>query len=277
MGGLFGPMCAPWAVFCLVLLAAVMAGENTPPGTAPTTVVRSVECQGRYARHLQGICVDARDAVFWSFTTALVKTDARGKVLKTIPVASHHGDLCYHQGAIYVAVNLGQFNDAAGNADSWGYVYDAADLSFLRKHATPEVCHGAGGIGVQDGQFIVVGGLPEGVTENRAYQYDADFRFVKTHAISSGYTLMGIQTATFAGGFWWFGCYGNPRIVLKTDQSFGLLGKYELDCSLGIVGLADGRFLVARGRCENGSDCSGRAVLARTDAAKGLVIDGEDR
>ena len=38
-------------------------------------------------------------------------------------------------------------NDPKGNADSWVYVYDATSLKFLSKHATPEVFHGAGGIG----------------------------------------------------------------------------------------------------------------------------------
>lgn len=31
---------------------------------------------------------------------------------------------------------------------------------------------------------------------------------------------MGIQTAAFAKGRWWFGCYGNARTMLKTDESW---------------------------------------------------------
>ncbi len=232
----------------------------------------SVHCEGTYPKHLQGICTNELDAIYWSFTTVLVKTDKQGKVLKKIPVASHHGDLCFHDGKIYVAVNLGKFNDPAGNADSWIYVYDAGDLAFLRKHETQQVFHGAGGIGFRDGQFFLVGGLPPGVNENYVYEYDAAFRFVKKHVIRSGYTLMGIQTTAFAGDSWWFGCYGKPRVMLKTDESFNVLGKYELDCSLGIVGLPDGRLLVARGPCQPGTGCSGSVVVAHADAAKGLVM-----
>lgn len=47
--------------------------------------------------------------------------------------------------------------EAKGNADSWVYVYNANDLSFIAKYETQEVFHGAGGIGVRNGNFFVVG------------------------------------------------------------------------------------------------------------------------
>ena len=93
-----------------------------------------VDCEGVYRHHLQGICADETGDLFWSFTTTLVKTNSTGKVLKKIEVGNHHGDLCHHDGRIYVAVNFGRFNDAQGNADSWVYVYDASDLSLVSKH-----------------------------------------------------------------------------------------------------------------------------------------------
>ncbi len=58
-----------------------------------------VMCEGTYQHHLQGVCTDER-AIFWSFTTTLVKTDMQGTVLKKIPVANHHGDLCLHDGKL---------------------------------------------------------------------------------------------------------------------------------------------------------------------------------
>jgi hypothetical protein len=57
-----------------------------------------------------------------------VKTNLDGKLLKQVPVVNHHGDLCFHDGKLFVAVNLGKFNDPKGNADSWVYVYDAKTL-----------------------------------------------------------------------------------------------------------------------------------------------------
>ena len=230
---------------------------------------RNVACEGTYPHHLQGICA-AEEAIYWCFTTTLVKTDLNGKLLKKVPVANHHGDLCYHDGKLYVAVNLGKFNDPKGNADSWIYVYDAATLKELARHEVQEVFHGAGGIGIRNGHFFVVGGLPEGVEENYVYQYDAKFKFVKKHVIKSGHTHLGIQTATFAHDRWWFGCYGDPKILLVTDADFQMKGRYEFDCSLGIVGLPDSRFLSATGKCEKDKGCMGSVTIAVPDEKTGL-------
>jgi hypothetical protein len=238
-------------------------------GTLPAAEFRNVTCEGSYPHHLQGVCVDEA-AIFWSFTTTLVKTDLDGKLLRKVPVANHHGDLCFHDGKLYVAVNLGKFNDPQGHADSWVYVYDAGDLSGVATHETQEVFHGAGGIGFRDGRFFVVGGLPDGAEENYVYEYDAGFRFAKKHVIPSGHTHLGIQTATFANGRWWFGCYGDPKILLVTDVDFNLKGRYEFDCSLGIVGLADGRFLSAVGRSEKTQGCTGSVKLATPDEKSGF-------
>jgi hypothetical protein len=235
----------------------------------------NVKCEGTYRHHLQGICTNDRDSIYWCFTTALVKTDTKGKVLKQIPVGNHHGDLCHVDGKIYVAVNFGRFNDPNGNADSWVYIYDADDLSSLAKHETQEVFHGAGGIGFRNGHFFVVGGLPDAVNENYVYEYDGKFEFVKRHVIKSGHTRLGIQTAAFANDQWWFGCYGDPKILLVTDADFKMKGRYEFDCSLGIVGLPDGRFLSASGRCEKDKGCWGAARLAVADDRRGLTTIDE--
>ena len=232
---------------------------------------RNVTCEGTYQHHLQGICAD-NEAIYWCFTTQLVKTDLNGKLLKKVQVAYHHGDLCFHDGRLYVAVNLGKFNDPKGNADSSVYVYEASDLSFVTRHETQEVFHGAGGIGIHNGRFFVVGGLPDGVDENYVYEYDGDFKFLKKHVIPSGHTHLGIQTATFANDRWWFGCYGDPKILLVTDAEFQMKGRYEFDCSLGIVGLPDGRFLSASGNCEKDKGCTGTARIAVADEKLGLRI-----
>lgn len=239
------------------------------PAAAADMEYHNVTCKGTYQHHLQGICAD-KETIYWSFTTTLVKTDVDGKLLKKVPVANHHGDLCLHDGKLYVAVNLGKFNDPQGNADSWVYVYDAESLKELARHEVQEVFHGAGGIGVRDDHFFVVGGLPDGVEENYVYEYDGDFKFVKKHSIKSGHTHLGIQTATFAHDRWWFGCYGSPKILLVTDADFQMGGRYEFDCSLGIEGLADGRLLSASGRCEKNKGCTGGVQVAVPDVNLGL-------
>ncbi len=229
----------------------------------------NVTCEGTYQHHLQGICADG-DAIYWSFTTTLVKTDSNGKLLKKVPVANHHGDLCYHDGKLYVAVNLGKFNDPQGNADSWIYVYDAETLAELSRHETQEVFHGAGGMGLRDDHFYVVGGLPDGVEENYVYEYDGQFTFVRKHVVNSGHTHLGIQTATFAHDRWWFGCYGDPKVLIVADADFQMQGRYEFDCSLGIEGLPEGRLLSASGRCEMDKGCTGRVRVVVPDETSGV-------
>lgn len=257
-----------WKV--LLVLLIVSAGKAAEP--RPASDFKPAACEGTYPRHLQGVCTDKRDSIFWSFTTKLVKTDRAGKVVKQVPVASHHGDLCFHDGKLFVAVNLGQFNDPQGNADSWVYVYDADTLKEIARQETNEVFHGAGGIGFSAGHFFIVGGLPDGVDENYVYEYDGQFDFVKKHVIESGHTHLGIQTATFAYDRWWFGCYGNPQILLVTDADFQLQGRYEFDCSLGIAAIGKERFLIGRGACTTKQGCTGRLVLAATNKERGLVV-----
>ena len=234
----------------------------------------NVTCNGTYQHHLQGICAD-REAIYWSFTTTLVKTDLDGNLLKKVPVANHHGDLCFHDGKLYVAVNLGKFNDPNGNADSWVYVYNADTLQELTRYEVQEVFHGAGGIGFRNNHFFVVGGLPEGVEENYVYEYDSKFKFVKKHVITSGHTHLGIQTATYAHNRWWFGCYGDLKILLVTEADFQMKGRYEFDCSLGIEGLSDGRLLSANGRCEKDKGCTGNVRIVGPDEKNGLKYLGQ--
>ncbi len=228
-----------------------------------------VICEGTYSSHLQGVARDEKGNLYWSFTRDLIKTDKDGRRLKHITVRSHHGDLAYHKGKLYVAVNFGKFNEEPGQADSWVYVYKAEDLSLVSKHKVPELVHGAGGMAVHDGKFMVVGGLPKGYKENYVYEYDAKLRFVRRHVLPSGYTLLGIQTASYGDGFWWFGCYGGK--LLKADERMRLVGTYDFDGSVGIVPLGEGRYLI--GRCFD-KKRRGKALDARLDPKQGLRLVG---
>jgi hypothetical protein len=167
----------------------------------------------------------------------LVKTDPSGHVLKQVPAANHHGDLCYLQGKVYVAVNLGKFNQPPGQEDSWIFVYEAETLTEIARHPVPELVHGAGGIATDGKRFLIVGGLPPEVPENYLYEYDLNLKFLKRHTLPSGHTEKGIQTATWAHDSWWFGCYGSPKILLRCSPDLHLLGRWEYDASLGIESL----------------------------------------
>lgn len=232
----------------------------------------AITCDGIYPRHVQGICTDGKSAIYWCWTDVLVKTDTEGRILKKVPVADHHGDLCFHAGRVYVATNLGEFNRPAGEADSWVYVYDGETLAELAKHRVPELVHGAGGMAWHDGRFIIVGGLPPGVNENYLYEYDESFKLQKRHVLASGYTLMGIQTVAYADGAWWFGCYGKPKL-LRTDEKFQLTGKWEFDASFGIAPLDRGRFLIAQNKAMKGKGNQAKLVIASVDEKTGLVLE----
>jgi hypothetical protein len=128
---------------------------------------------------------------------------------------------------------------------------------------------------VRDGRFFVVGGLPPGIGENYVYEYDGSFKFQKRHVLGGGGTLMGIQTAAFALDRFWFGCYGNPRILLVADASLAQARRFEFDASLGIVGTRDGKLLVARGMREADKRYRGELQVALPDEKRGLrILDG---
>ncbi len=254
------------------LALAIPALLCMKPGwaTESSTPTGAVTCPGYYPHHLQGVCLD-EEAIFWSFTTRMVKTDRAGKRITEVPAANHHGDLCHHDGKIYVAVNLGKFNDPGGKADSWVYVYSARDLTLLSRHPVPELIYGAGGIAYHAGKFLVVGGLSPGSTANRVYLYDPAFKLDREISLPGGYTLMGIQTATFADDHWWFGCYGEPKILLKANEALNRVEHFQFDASLGIVPTGMGRLLVARGTHSRERGHTGRLVPASTDSRSGLV------
>ena len=252
------------------LAAQTNSGNSGNQSAADHTIV----CEGKYKHHLQGICSD-KACIYWCFTTTLVKTNLKGQLIKKIPVANHHGDLCFHQGKLYVAVNLGKFNDPNGNADSWVYVYDAQTLKEISRHQVEQVFHGAGGIGIANGHFFLVGGLPDKVSENYVYEYDAQFKFIRKHIVKSGHTHLGIQTATFSKGHWYFGCYGNPAILIVTDRKFLNVKRYEFNCSLGIESLPDGQLFAATGKCDKKTGCGGELIKVTPHAKKGLVPSSE--
>jgi len=106
--------------------------------------------------------------------------------------------------------------------------------------------------------FLLAMAVSRSDTDTGPYEYDPQFMFVKKHVIKSGHTHLGIQTAAFHDGQWWFGCYGGPKILLVTKADLKMEGRFEFDCSLGIVGIGNGTLLIGRGSCSQESGCVGR-------------------
>jgi hypothetical protein len=250
--------------------AALLVGRAARGADDPVPF-REIPCDGAYPLHLQGACAGG-GGVYWCFTDQLVRTDHAGRVLAKVPVKSHHGDLCYHAGRLHVAVNFGQFNEPAGKADSWVYVYQADTLKEVARHPVPEVVHGAGGMDHHDGRFFVVGGLPVGVKENYVYEYDARYKFQKRHVLASGETVKGIQTACAAGGEWWFGCYGSPPVLLKATGAVKPAGRWDFNASVGLIALGGDRFLVARDTAVPKQGHTAKLLPAVADAGAGMKL-----
>jgi hypothetical protein len=84
---------------------------------------------------------------------------------------------------------------------------------------------------------------------------------------------MGIQTAAYADGSWWFGCYGTPKTLLKADETLRSVERFEFEGSLGIVPRGDGTFLIGRDTSSKQTGHMGRLVVARADSGRGLVFE----
>jgi hypothetical protein len=121
----------------LGLLLGAMARAGSPSARLPTKII----CEGQYPHHRQGIAGNGVNALFWSFTDVLVKTDLAGKVLAWVDVPTHLGDLCLVGDRLHVAWSK-RLN--APGADSRVDTYDAADRELAKIVPGPEVASGAG-------------------------------------------------------------------------------------------------------------------------------------
>lgn len=203
-------------------------------------VADRVDCPGEYTGHLQGVATDG-GSIYWSFTTKIVKTDLAGKLLAVREAPSHQGDLCVKDGVVYVAVNRGKFNREKG-AVSEVTAYDSVTLDPIGTWPLPQMPHGAGGMTWRGERFFVIGGLPETHKCNYVYEYTPQFQFVGRHDLSTGFTLMGIQTAAYEDGRFLFGIYGNksnPPGVIAVEDDLSSWSRYTGSGSLGILRLGD--------------------------------------
>ena len=218
-----------------ILLSALWGMMVSVQSVVAQETPETINCEGVYAGHLQG--TDARgNDIWWSFTTMIVRTDLSGRVLASCKAPSHQGDLCVKGDTLYVAVNRGKFN-TEDKGLSFVYSYDANTLE-QKKIWNLDMPHGAGGMTWKDDKLYVVGGLPPTHRCNYVYEYDADFKLVKRHVLNTGYTVMGIQTATYMNGEFLFGIYGgkgNPAGILRCAPDFSSVKRYT---GSGAVGFA---------------------------------------
>ena len=227
----------------LFLAAAELSGAEAPPDLKYGT---RIVCGGEYPGHLQGMATDGK-AIYWVFTRGIVKTDFSGRLLAKRAMPYHAGDPCWHEGKLYVPVCSSGFNrklKPGAVSKNYVHVFDA-ELKPLKKHHIPELEYGAGGMGVRDGRFFVVGGRPDGLSGNTVYEYDGDFKLLRRHEVAFD-SLKGIQTVDLAFGKWYFGCYGTGGLTIEADENFRVLRRVRPYTALGMIPLQKGRILVGQ-------------------------------
>lgn len=195
----------------------------------------TVPCRFEARWHVQGTDTDGT-AIFWSFTTVLVKTDREGNVLATRDVANHHGDCCVRDGRLYVSVGLQETEEKG----PYIYIYETESLAFVERILLTDFPDSLDGITFYDGHFYVALGKPKNdpAASNRIFQYTPDFTFVRSFEIPMD-TYFGVQAMTFAHGEFWLGLYGRGTKAgtIQTDTEFNIIAEHRTDSSVGVYAL----------------------------------------
>ena len=218
--------------------------------------VKEIRCDRDFKYHLQGFDAD-NDAIYWSFTDTLCKTDKSGRTLQCIDVPSHHGDCCIHDGKLYISVD----REFAGSKTEkfFVYVYQCSDLSFIER-IPMKTNFGIDGIVFVNGFFYIAEGKPKDDSRayNILYKYSPDLKKNLETFYVPGKTTYGVQAMTFSGNCFWLGTYGLGTIL--TDRQFNVIETNLPDGSVGIYPLpasakGETRLMIARhlkndkGRC----------------------------
>lgn len=126
-------------LLALVCTSVVGAAEPLPVFVTEEGAFEEAKAAG----HVQGIAI-SEDAVYCGLFNAVAKFDLKtGKLLKSVTVPSHTGDVCWHQGRLYtsVAANVSAGRDSP---DKHGLVqvFDA-DLNLVTQKKFPMILDGA--------------------------------------------------------------------------------------------------------------------------------------
>lgn len=192
-------------VFLAVLLSAACAAYS-----------ETITCGGDGPRHLQGVTCDG-SAIYWSYTTRLVKTDLTGAQLAAVDVPGHSGDLCVHLGKVYIATEEGRYVRES-NFKQEVRVYDAATLNLLKKYNIDADCAAKGllssSIEYANGRFWLAMGQESGSTDTKNYvlEYTPSFELVATHELQTGNTQYGLQTIAYHDGKFYVGTYSGANV-----------------------------------------------------------------
>lgn len=189
----------------VVMLTAFAALTSSTYAAMPNTVKLGSE---EFRGHVQGVCTDGTN-IYWSMTYDLVKTDQTGKELARHTDKFHMGDLCWHEGKIYVGVNRTEEKGVRRGDEVW--VFEPEKLERVKVYPTPQTIWCNNGIEWYGGRFWIVSCTPTYSRYNYVFEYTEDFKFVQCRPIESGWTEVGVQTICLLGDKMLFGCYGNSK------------------------------------------------------------------
>ena len=263
-------------MFSLAACLTAVAAPPPPPAKAAAKPVRllpalrdgdEVRCAGEYPGHVQGIATDGR-SIYWSFTGTVVRTDLGGKVLARYNLPGHGGDPCFAGGKLYVPVGS-RFNQEPRKKNKPENFVQILSPALKPLSAVPLVNfkYGAGGIACRNGHFFVVGGRPSGRPGNTICEYDANFKFLRSHEVNFD-SESGIQTINFTPeGRCLIGCYGVGNFATELDGKWRVVRRPRPNVSLGAVPLGDGLYLVARPMPTEKNRSRGMAKVYRLKSA----------
>ena len=219
---------------------------------------KKVNLPAKFRGHLQGFAI-GEGKIYWAQTHIMIRSDEKGNIERVVEAPGHHGDCCFHDGKLYVAVNFGKFNtkDKAKN-EVW--VYDA-DLNFITSFPLPYLEGGLGGIEYYNGSFYCVGGIDPSEKEFKICKVSKDFKLEKEYFIPVENTFLGVQTILRTQGRFLLGCYLKPNttprlFTYECDDDFKVIKRHKINTSCGMAAIqnSDGcNILVAKTGWDNKS------------------------
>jgi len=210
-----------------------------------------IDCFDEYGGHIQGACTDGT-FVYMTQMGWIYKFDRKGKLVRKVETTRHAGDICHHDGLLYLSSI-----DYQGTRKGCGVirVYDT-DLN-LKRERYLEPC-GLDGIVYLNGWLYVGGGahLPtipkvNGTVrtgtphlDNNLFKVDPQtLEIVERHVLNHGSnTRCGIQNATTDGKYLYF-CYYTWEKTLPDcvvyDENLRLVSTHRVDAGNGFEFLGE--------------------------------------
>ena len=257
-------------------LAALLAAFGMLTASGGEIVCEKNDFRG----HLQGIAADS-GGIYWSFYDTVVKTDYSGRIIASVKVPRHAGDLCIAGGKIHVSVILYDRKTIAREGGTgWIYIYDTA-LNFLEKKALPDTPR-PDGIAFLNGKFYIAGDdfgkAPHPV--NTISVYTPDLKFERKETVDIGRpTRYGAQTLNAAEGKILAAFYAkSPGSVLLALPGLTVAETFPASVSVGFAfvppELSGGRKLVLIARNTGKRGAYGAKLLIR-EWRDGKLLDAE--